>query len=88
MQSSIGTEKRRLMTFKQFVRGKGVHGKRLRLREADNQNEAVAELQYYVTALPRNLPQDEKLAQLSELADTITNIPNSDVFLFSLWIGG
>jgi hypothetical protein len=85
MQASTETEKRRLMTFKQFVGGKGIRGTRLKLREADSQA-AAAELQYYVTALPRNLPQEEKMARISELADTITSISTSDVYLFSLWM--
>jgi hypothetical protein len=86
MQSSQGTKQRRLITFKEFVRGKDFRGPCLTLREAGNQVDAT-EIEYCVTGLPKNLPQEEKRARLSDLADTITNITNSDVFCFSLWIG-
>jgi len=76
------------MSFKQFITDREGRGKCLTIREADNQADDVTELQYTVTALPRNLSQDEKLARISELVDTITNMPDSDVFLFSLWMGG
>jgi len=84
MQSSMG--RRRIKTFKEFWSQRS-RQKRLKLREAANQADAITELQYCVTALPRDLPQSEKLARISELADTVTKIPESDVFLFSLWIG-
>jgi hypothetical protein len=86
MQSSQGTKQRRLITFKEFVRGKDFRGTRLTLREAGNQVDAP-EIEHCVTGLPKNLPQEEKRARLSDLAGTITNITNSDVFCFSLWIG-
>src|SRR5262245_15464226 len=63
MQSSRGTEKRRLITFKEFVRGKDFRGTRLTLREAGNQVDAT-EIEYCVTGLPKNLPQEEKRARL------------------------
>ena len=44
-------------------------------------------MRYYVTALPKDITHSEKMARLSKLADTITNVPNSDVFLISMWIG-
>jgi hypothetical protein len=56
--------------------------------EADNQPDEVTDVQYCVTGLPRDITRDEKLARLSELAETITNIENSDVFVISMWIGG
>jgi hypothetical protein len=84
MQTSTG--KRRIKTFREFIGGRGSRGKRLKLREAGNQVDAT-EIEYCVTGLPKNLPQEEKRARLSDLADTITNIENSDVFCFSLWIG-
>ena len=43
-------------------------------------------LRYYVTALPKDVSQSEKMARLSELADVITNVANSDVFSISIWI--
>jgi hypothetical protein len=84
MQSSIG--RRRIKTFKEFIGSQRSRQKRLKLREAGNQVDAT-EIEYCVTALPRDLPQSEKLARIAELADTITNIPTSDVFCFSLLIG-
>ena len=87
MQSTIGTGKRRMKTFKEFIGSKGLQRKRLTLRESDNQADAVAELQYAVTALPKDITHSEKIARISELADTITNIEGSDVFVISLWMG-
>ena len=88
MQTSVPTRKRRLKTFKEFIGTKERPRPRLKLREAKNQPDAVAELQYDVIALPKDIPHSEKMARISELADTIANIPNSDVFLLSLWMGG
>ena len=45
-------------------------------------------MQYCVTGLPKDMACNDKLACLSELADTITNIESSDVFVISMWIGG
>ena len=61
--------------------------KHLRL-EAQNQPDEVTDVQYCVTGLPKDMACNDKLACLSELADTITNIENSDVFVISMWIGG
>ena len=73
MQSSTG--KRRIKTFREFIGSHGSRQKRLKLREADNPADAITELQYCVTALPRDMTQDEKMARVSELADTITKYP-------------
>ena len=43
--------------------------------------------QYFVTGLPKDITRDDKLARVSELADTITNIKSSDVLVISMWIG-
>ena len=56
--------------------------------ESENQPHEVTDVQYCVTGLPKDMAYNEKLACLSELADTITNIKNSDVFVISMWIGG
>ena len=61
--------------------------KHLRL-ESENQPDEVTNVQYCVTGLPKDMAYNDKLACLSELADTITNIENSDVFVISMWIGG
>ena len=53
----------------------------------ENQLDEVTDVQYCVTGLPKDITRDEKLARLSELAETITNIENSDVFVISMWIG-
>jgi hypothetical protein len=88
MNPSTSTRKRRLKTFKEFIGSKERPRPRLKLREAKNQPDAVAKLQYDVIALPMDATRSEKLNRLSELGDTITDIQDSDVFLFSLWMGG
>jgi hypothetical protein len=79
------TRKRRLKTFEEFIGSKGLQRKRLGLREPENQSDATAELQYDVVGLPKDIPHSEKMPRISAFADTITNIQDSDVFLFSLW---
>ena len=56
--------------------------------EGQNQLDEVTDVQYCVTGLPKDMAYNDKLACLSELADTITNIEKSDVFVISMWIGG
>ena len=56
--------------------------------EAENQPDEVTDVKYCVTALPRDMAYNDKLARVSELADTITNIDSSDVMVISMWIGG
>ena len=45
------------------------------------------DLQYFVTGLPKDASQSEKNDRIAELADKITNIKESDVFVISMWIG-
>jgi hypothetical protein len=78
--------KRKLRPFREVVRDVKLR-RRLSLREAEHQSDVSTKLRYYVTALPKDIADGEKRARLSELADTITNVPNSDVFLLSVWIG-
>ena len=56
--------------------------------EGENQADEVTDVQYYVTGLPKDMAHNDKLARLSELADTITKIDSSDVMVISMWIGG
>jgi hypothetical protein len=89
MQTSISTPKRRLRSYREVV-GNIRHQrsrKRLALREASDQADAT-DLQYFVTGLPKDASQNEKNDRLTELADTITHITGSDVFVISMWIGG
>ena len=88
MPTPISTRKRRIKSFKEFIRSKERPRTRLKLREFENHTDAIAELQYDVVGLPRDVPHSEKMARISELAETITSIPDSDVFLLSLWMGG
>jgi hypothetical protein len=88
MPTPISTRKRRIKGFKEFIRSKERPRTRLKLRESENHTDAIAELQYDVVGLPRDVPHSEKMARISELAETITSIPDSDVFLLSLWMGG
>ena len=55
---------------------------------SQNQPDEVTDVQYCVTGLPKDMACNDKLACLSKLADTITNIESSDVFVISMWIGG
>jgi hypothetical protein len=79
------TPKRRLRPYREVVRDAKFR-RRLSLREADNQSDVTDNLRYYVTALPKDVTQSEKMARLSELADIITNVENSDVCLIAVWI--
>jgi hypothetical protein len=54
---------------------------------ASNQTDAVSDLRYYLTALPKDASQSEKRKLLEELANSIRNIDTSDVFVISIWIG-
>jgi hypothetical protein len=89
MQTPISKTKRRLRSYREVV-GNIRHQrsrKHRTLREAGNQADSITDVQYHVTALPKDASHSEKMARLSELADTITNVENSDVFLISMWIG-
>jgi hypothetical protein len=61
---------------------------RLLRLEANNQPDEVTAVQYCVTGLPKDMAHNDKLARLSQLADTITKIDSSDVMVISMWIGG
>ena len=58
----------------------------LTVRKADNKPDAATNLQYFVTGLPKDASQSEKNDRIAELADRITNIKESDVFVISMWI--
>ena len=56
--------------------------------ESENHPDEVTDVQYCVTGLPKDMAYNDKLARVSKLADTITSIESSDVFVISMWIGG
>jgi hypothetical protein len=58
--------------------------KHLTLRESSDQADAIADLRYFVTGLPKNASQMEKSKILEELANTVGNIDTSDVFVISI----
>jgi hypothetical protein len=80
--------RRKLRPFRDFAGPlrRNRHARNLRL-ESVNQPDEVSDLQYCVTGLPKDMTRSDKIACLSELADTITNIGNSDIFVISMWIG-
>jgi hypothetical protein len=87
MQTSIPTPKRRLRRYKDVVGNiRYQPRKHLTLRESGNQTDVITDLQYHVTALPKDASQIEKSKFLEELANTIGNIDSSDVFVVSIWI--
>jgi hypothetical protein len=87
MPISISTPKRRVRRYRDVVGNSRYQPrKHLTLREADNQSDAVTDLRYYLTALPKDASQNEKRRLLEELANAIGNIDTSDVFVISLWI--
>ena len=86
MPTTISTPKRRLRDIVGNIRYQRPR-KHLTLREASNQTDAVSDLRYYLTALPKDASQSEKRKLLEELANSIRNIDTSDVFVISIWIG-
>jgi hypothetical protein len=88
MQPSISTPKRRLRSYRDVVGNTRYRPrKHLTLREADNQADSITDVQYHVTALPKDASQSEKSKLIEELANAIGNIGTSDVFVISIWIG-
>ena len=89
MQTPISTPKRRLRSYREVVGNIRYQRprKHLTLRETSGPADAATDLQYYVTALPKDASQNEKRKLLEELANSIGNIDSSDVFLISIWIG-
>ena len=72
MQESISTPKRGLRRYRDVVGNiRYQPRKHLTVREADNQHEAVTDLRYVVTALPKDASQSEKRKLLEELANAI-----------------
>jgi hypothetical protein len=57
------------------------------LTEANTQSDDVTKLQYYLMAIPNDVSDEEKGERLEEVADVVTNVENSDVFLLAMWIG-
>jgi hypothetical protein len=87
MPTSISTPKRRLRSYRDVVGNiRYQPRKHLTVREADNQPDAVTDLRYFVTGLPKDASQSEKSKLLEELANSIGNIDSSDVFVISMWI--
>jgi hypothetical protein len=87
MPTPISTPKRQLRRYRDVVGNiRYQPRKHLTLREADNQPDAVTDLRYLVTGLPKDASQIEKSKLLEELANAIGNIDSSDVFVISLWI--
>jgi hypothetical protein len=88
MQTSILTPKRRLRRYRDVVGNiRYKPRKHLAVREADNQPDAVTDLRYFVTGLPKDASQSEKSKLLEELANSIGNIDSSDVCVIAMWIG-
>jgi hypothetical protein len=89
MPTPISKPKRRLRSYREVV-GNIRHQrsrKRLALREASDQTDAITDLRYFVTGLPKDASQSEKSKLIDELANAIGNISTSDVFVISMWIG-
>lgn len=89
MQPSISTPKRRLRSYRDVVGNFRYQRprKHLALHEASDQADSRTDLQYCVTALSKDASQNEKNKLLEELANKISNIDTSDVFVISMWIG-
>ena len=89
MPTTISTPKRRLRSYRDVVGNFRYQRPRKHraFHEADNQADAATDLQYFVTGLPKDASQSEKNDRIAELADRITNIKESDVFVISMWIG-
>jgi hypothetical protein len=89
MQISDITPRRRLRSYREVtkhVKWQPRHRRRT-LGEENGDKTAVTDVQYHVTVLPKDASQNEKNDRLAELADIITNIKESDVFVISMWIG-
>jgi hypothetical protein len=56
------------------------------LIEADTPSDEVTKTKIYTVAIPKNAPYDEKIDRLSECADIVTAVDDSDVFLQAIWI--
>jgi hypothetical protein len=88
MQPSISTPKRRLRSYRDVIGNVRYQRPRTQtLRESDNQPDAVTDLRYFVTGLPKDASQNEKRKLLEELANAIGNIGTSDVFVIAMSIG-
>jgi len=85
MPTTISTPKRRLRDIVGNIRYQRPR-KHPTLREASDQADSRTDLQYYLTALPKDASQNEKSKLIEELANAIGNIGTSDVFLISMWI--
>jgi hypothetical protein len=89
MQISDITPRRRLRSYREVtkhVKWQPRHRRRT-FGEENGDKTAVTDVQYYVTVLPKDASQTDKSNRIAELADTITNIKESDVFVISMWIG-
>ena len=89
MQTPISKPKRRLRSYRDVVGNFRYQRPRkyLTLREFSNQADSITDVQYHVTALPKDASQNEKRKLLEELGNAVGNIDSSDVFLISIWIG-
>jgi hypothetical protein len=89
MQTPISKPKRRLRSYRDVVGNFRYQRprKHLTLRESSNQADSITDVQYHVTALPKDAFQNEKRKLLEELGNAIGNIDTSDVFVISIWIG-
>jgi hypothetical protein len=73
---------RRLRRFKDVIRERGPTP-----IEHHAQREPVTNLQYYLMAVDIDDDDDEKVKQLEKLAEVVTGVRNSDVFVVAMWIG-
>ncbi len=89
--------RRRLNPFKEVTKHVSVNRRLRRLAEAfdltkSRQNSAVSDeataLSYFIMSIPKDCTYEEKIDRLSEIADTILAVEESDVMCFSMWVPG
>jgi hypothetical protein len=82
MTYPTSTYVRRLRHFKDVIRERGPTPIR-----RESQSDAVTNLQYYIMAIPKDVDDEEKNERLGDLAEVVTTVPDSDVFVIAMWIG-
>jgi hypothetical protein len=80
--------RRKLRSFTEVMKHVGVARQVRRLSDsldlAEARNSKV-DLNYFLLSIPMSVSDEEKVERLSEMADTVTAIENSDVVLLGIW---
>jgi hypothetical protein len=83
--------RRRLKPFKEVTKHIGIERQVRRLAEEMNltesrSNDAKVDLNYFTLSIPMRLSDEEKMETLSQLANTVSAIEDSDVILLGMWV--